>query len=415
MLGLAAVAGLAGAADNWVDCSTTLLAGKTGGSFFGVSGVRCNRLTGGDLYMNVVDNGLFKSTDSGQTWSQVASGKISGRCETGWAHDQDQSDPKRLAVFSLDGAAAYTTDGITWKQFANVNRNWDYGSVDWSDPNAQTIIAAEHENGGKVHASANGGTSWTLLSVITNVSGYPDAMVGALGQGILIYSTGTNGINRSTDNGATWTQVSSTNVKTRTPVYFNGKHYLGGVIGLLVSTDRGATWERQGNSVSIYQGPFFGDDENTMVVAGMAGIFRTDNGGIAWTKIADLKPNVNQWYKLADVNYWATYAWDPVNNCAYATAMANHAYRLDLAPATTVSGSAAGKVSVSGLTVANGLVRSRAPMSRIEVFSLSGKLLGERTMGPTREAKLPMAQSMGFAPDILRATTTEGSVETLCR
>jgi hypothetical protein len=240
-------------------------------------------------------------------------------------------------------------------------------------------------------------------------------MVGAMNSTTLIYSNGSNGINRSTDNGATWTQVSTINPCTRIPVYFNGKHYLGGVIGLLVSTDDGATWERQGNSVSIYQGPFFGTDENTMVIVGAQGIYRTDNAGATWTKIADVKPNENQWYTLSSYNYWATYAWDPINNCVYATAMANHAYRLDLAPATVVSAPGTRTASVSGLTVTDGLVRSREPMSRIEVFSLSGKLLGERTMSQTREAKLPVAQSMGFAPYVLRATTTEGAVETLCK
>jgi hypothetical protein len=64
--------------------------------------------------------GMWKSSEKGETWTRMDGGVISGRGETGWAVQVDQNDPKRIAVFSLDGAASYILDGKTWKQLYGV-------------------------------------------------------------------------------------------------------------------------------------------------------------------------------------------------------------------------------------------------------------------------------------------------------
>jgi hypothetical protein len=416
MLSMSALTAFAQIPSNWVDCSATLLAGKTQSGDFssGISGVRCNRLNG-DLYMNCIQNGLWKSPDKGLTWTRVDNNTLGGRCETGWGHNQDQNNPVRIAAFSLDGGAGYTVDGVTWKQFAGVGRNWDYGSVDWSSPAAQTIIAAQHESGGLVQASTNGGTSWKLLSIKTPASGIAsNAMLGTMNASTFIWNNGTNGINRSTDLGNTWTQVSTINPCTRTPMYFNGKNYLGCETGLLVSTDEGATWQKKGASVSIYQGPFFGADENTMVIVGATGIYKTVDGAATWTKIANLKPNVNQAYTLSSYNYWATYSWDPVNNCVYATAMANHGFRLDLSGTSVLNGPSSERAR-PGLSIVNSSVRSETPFNAISLFSLSGRLLWQQRLPSSYSARIPMPAGLNRTPFIVRISTEQGFAEDLCR
>lgn len=291
----------------------------------GCSGVVVNRLNG-DVTVKVVGCGLWRSSDRGATWRRIDGDIISGRDETGWATSVDQNAPERMVSFSLDGTAGWTTDGRTWKKFTNLGRNWDFGSVDWSAPSPKTIIAAKHETTppGEVYVTTDGGMTWKQLAIYVNGDRDRISMVGALDATTLVYSKG-EGIQRSTDLGVTWTKVSSANPQTRIPVLFQGAHYLGTTNGLLVSRDKGATWQPQGLPVNIWQGPFFGRDAKEIGVVGKAGFFITKNAGETWTRAADLKPKEGGF--VFSPNWFGCYAWDPVNQILYGSAMANPVFR----------------------------------------------------------------------------------------
>src|SRR5439155_8846682 len=321
------------AADKWTDISSSLLQRLTNSGAKpawpgGCSGVVVNRANG-QVTIKVVGLGLWRSSDKGETWQRIDGNTISGRDETGWATSVDQNAPERIASFSLDGSAGWTSDGINWKRFTNLGRNWDFGSVEWAAPVPKTIIAAKHETNppGEVYSTTDGGVTWNKLSIYVNASRERISMVGALDAATFVYSKG-EGIYRSTDAGLTWTKVSSANPQTRIPVLFHGAHYLGSATGLLVSKDKGASWQQQGSTVSIWQGPFFGHDQKEMVVVGKDGIFMTKNAGEAWTHAAGLKPKEGGF--VFSPNWFGCYAWDPVNNILYASAMGNPVYKLQL-------------------------------------------------------------------------------------
>ena len=63
----------------------------------------------GDVYMVVCDQGLWKSTDRGQSFARIDKNTIGGRCETGFALNFDPAG-KRLACFMIYGACARTED-----------------------------------------------------------------------------------------------------------------------------------------------------------------------------------------------------------------------------------------------------------------------------------------------------------------
>ena len=97
-----------------------------------------------------------------------------------------------------------------------------------------------------------------------------------------------------------------------------------------MSKDRGATWQRQGVSVQIQQGPFFGVDERTLMALGSDGAFLTQDAGQHWIRVADLKPNDRgQEFSFA-TKWFGCYAWDPVNNILYASTMGNPVFKLEL-------------------------------------------------------------------------------------
>src|SRR4026207_2547409 len=123
------------AAEQWVDSSTPLLGKLTNNGVKvgwpgGCSGVVVDRLNG-DVVIKVVGQGLWRSSDRGANWARIDNNTVSGRDETGWATTVDQNDSRRMASFSLDGLAGWTTDGKNWKSFTNNGRNWDYGAEGW--------------------------------------------------------------------------------------------------------------------------------------------------------------------------------------------------------------------------------------------------------------------------------------------
>jgi hypothetical protein len=321
------------AAEGWTDISSGLLARLTNSGAKtewpgGCSGVVVNR-SNGAVTIKVVGLGLWQSSDQGTTWQQIDNKTISGRDETGWATSADQNAPNRIASFSLDGFAGWTIDGLHWSRFTSLGRNWDFGSVDWAAAVPKTIIAAKHETNpaGEVYATANGGVTWNKLSIYLNGNRERISMVGALGATTFVYSNG-DGIYRSSDSGVTWSKVSSINPQTRIPVFFRGAYCLGSTNGLLVSRDAGASWQVQGSAVNIWQGPFFGADAKTMVIAGKDGIFLTKDAGRTWQMLASLKPKQSGF--VFSPNWFGCYAWDPVNNVLYSSAMGNPVYKLVL-------------------------------------------------------------------------------------
>lgn len=322
-------------ADTWTDISTPLLQrltnnGAKPGWPGGCSGVVVNR-TNGDVTIKLVSLGLWRSQDRGRNWNRIDGEVVTGRDETGWATSVDQNAPGRMVSFSLDGDAGWTTDGVHWRRFTSLGRNWDFGSVDWQASDPRTIIAARHETDppGEVYVTRDGGVSWARLSVHLNANRDRISMVGAIDATTFVYSNG-DGIHRSTDGGATWTKVSLANPQTRIPVLLGGVHYLGTSNGLLVSTDRGASWREQGVAVDIWQGPYFGRSEREILVVGRLGVFTTRDAGKSWERAASLKPKEGDF--AFTPNWFGCYAWDPVNNLLYASAMGSPVFCLRLSP-----------------------------------------------------------------------------------
>lgn len=321
------------AAEVWTDICSPLLTRLTNNGVKaaypgGCSGVVVNR-TNGHVTIKVVGFGLWRSADQGKKWERIDGNTISGRDETGWATCADANSPDRIATFSLDGTAGWTTDGRQWQRFTSLGRNWDYGSVDWTSPTPKTIIAVKHETtpAGEVYATSDGGKTWKKLSILVGGNRDKIGMVGTMDATTFVYCKG-EGIHRSTDSGETWTTVSPANPQTRIPVLFGGANYLGGTNGLLVSKDKGATWQTQGSPVNIWQGPFFGRNEREMLVVGKDGAFLTKDAGGSWKKVADLKPKQGGF--LFTPNWFGCYAWDPVGNVLYASSMGNPVYQMKL-------------------------------------------------------------------------------------
>lgn len=270
----------------------------------------------GDVYMIVPGQGMWKSSDRGETFARCDGGKIGGRCETSYSLNFDTAG-KRLACFMLDGKAGISADaGATWRSFKDVGRNWDYAAVDWSQDEPKNIFAARHESGGEMYLSTDGGASWTQ----TDKDPKYDA-VGIFDEKTLVTTKG-DGVLRSTDAGKTWTKVSDAKPVGHVVRIYKGVAYWLAKDGFIVSRDKGATWSKMGTAVEATVGPWFADEKH-IVVAGKKGLFETTDAGETWKLVAPLPEG----HDLSRPGWFTNIAWDPIHDVFYASRMGKPAYK----------------------------------------------------------------------------------------
>ena len=299
-------------AAEWVNISDSVTATLKPGYAGPTAGVTVDRASG-DVYFVVSDQGLWKSSDHGQTFARVDEKNIGGRCETGWALNFDPNG-QRLFCFMIYGSSALTTDGgKTWAK-SKVS-HLDFGAVDWEDT-GKRLLALRHESGGMLTTSDDGGATWKDLEKGFSGLGVFDSktFVGTKEK--------TKGIFRSTDAGATWAQVSDHTPFGAVPVVFKGTGYWATGKGLLTSTDKGATWSPLGGAVDASFGPFFGKDATHFVVVGKSGFQETKDGGQTWQAAAPLPAGFNAG------RVGPNYAWDPKVNIFYASTMTKPTFKL---------------------------------------------------------------------------------------
>jgi len=298
----------------------------------GTGGVAVDR-SNGDVYLVVTgkeifkekSQGIWKSTDRGGTFTRVDGEVIGGRCETAYGLCQDPKG-QRMFCFMLDGPSGYTLDGgRTWQKIARMNRGWDFAAVDWSVEKPQVLFGFEHESGGKLHLSTDGGASWNKLDAFPKDTTGRAFGVGVVDAKTLVRWSGTaGGIERSTDTGGTWTKVSDELPSGHVMTVFNGVCYWVGSKGLLVSKDKGATWAWQGQPVQAAWGPYFGKSEKHVVIVGKTGVQETTDGGETWTLVTPL-PDLFK--NPPGPGWFLNFTFDPVSNVFYTSWMGKPAFR----------------------------------------------------------------------------------------
>jgi hypothetical protein len=271
----------------------------------------------GDVYMVIAGAGLFKSQDHGATFERCDGGLVSGRCETGCALSVDPSGGGRLACFMLDGKSAWTSDGgKTWHACNDKSRGFDFVAVDWTDPKARRMFGVRHESGEIGLLSEDSGATWKTLEK-------PWKNFGVFDFDTLVTCRG-EGIERSTDGGATWKKVSDQKPTGRIMAHYKGAGYWLTEKGLIASKDKGATWAAQGGPLSAWFGPSFGKDEKHLIVFGKEGFLESTDAGETW-KVAAPPPAE----KGMTDKWFSNVAWDPNANIFYISRMGKPAFKFE--------------------------------------------------------------------------------------
>jgi len=264
----------------------------------------------GDVFMCIPDQGLWKSTDHGDTFVRADKGEIGGRCETGFALNFDPAG-KRLMCFMIYGSSGWTDDGgKTWH--ASKVSHLDFGAVDWH-ASGKCFLSIVHEKGGQLTLSTDAGASWKDLD-----KGFTH--VGIVSERILLGSRG-KGIVRSEDGGKSWTSVSETTPAASVMKVRDKVCYWPSEKGLLTSKDEGKTWSVPGQAQPGVVGPLCGKSAEHMIVVAKDGLHETKNGGESWKLIAKLPDG----FSVGGVG--PNYAWDPEADIFYASSMGKDTFR----------------------------------------------------------------------------------------
>ncbi|HSD64022.1 MAG TPA: T9SS type A sorting domain-containing protein [Ignavibacteriaceae bacterium] len=185
-------------------------------------------------------NGIYKSTDNGDTWVREAKG----------IHSTDAKsflnlDPLIIVGTYECGAFSSPDSGKTWHPYTNMNLA--RGVIRFAEGSA--LFAATNANG--LLRSRDGGVTWQ--QVLTSVSDLYYFTVAAHGNTVLAASY-SSGAFRSTDDGTTWTSIGSSlidpdidNFTFIDSTIYAATTYTGFIFR---STDDGITWVQSSNGLT---------------------------------------------------------------------------------------------------------------------------------------------------------------------
>ena len=310
LIALALTIASVGAAE-WTNISDTTTAQVKPGYAGPTAGIATDRASG-DVFLVVNDQGLWRSSDHGATFTRCDGKAIGGRCETGWALQADPAG-KRLACFMIYGDSGMTTDGgTTWTKWKTSHL--DFGAVDWADT-GRRLLALRHESGGILTTSEDAGATWTNLEKGFSACGVIDHAT------FVATKEKEPGIFRSTDTGATWVRVSELKPFAGVPVVFEGAVYWPAGKSILVSRDKGATWSELA-AVDATHGPLFGANAQQFTVVGKSGFSETSDGGKTWKTATPLPAG------FTANRVGPNFAWDAKAGIFYASTMTKPAFKL---------------------------------------------------------------------------------------
>lgn len=253
----------------------------------------------GVVYVTTLNNGIYKSTDGGQNWSAVNTGLETLVATVGGLITDLAIDPLNTQILymttqvpdpttgyysddSLSGIYQSTDGGAHWTESVT---NMGFAHVIVDPTNDQNVYAG----GAGLYRSTDGGKTWNQDS-------------GATVQDVLAIDPGNsqhlwgvdfvNGLDQSTDQGASWSPVSAgdasefSNIVTD-PVSPNNVYIATVNFGLLKSIDSGTTLAESDDGIYgvAVQEMFLGKEGALYIASQGSGVMKSINNGIVWTSI----------------------------------------------------------------------------------------------------------------------------------
>ena len=252
------------------------------------------------LIAGIAKQGLWESVDGGATWTPM--GQAPGSDAIVNRPSRIVYDPRNPDVFWESGiynsfGVYQTTDGgKTFHHLGKITHN-DFVSVDFADPQRQTLLAGGHEQSQKVWKSVDGGANWTNVGVNlpagSKFSSNPllitpsTYLVNASGWG-----KGTGGVFRATDGGTTWNSASALEANGAPLVAADGSIYWELMYdrGLIRSTNHGESWFQACGPGAIKGSQVIELPDGKLAAVGGKSVKISSDHGASWVQFGDPAP-----------------------------------------------------------------------------------------------------------------------------
>lgn len=251
------------------------------------------------------DNGVYKSTDGGSSWTQVNNGLTTTDVRSMAISPNFASDNTLFAGTWGGGLFKSTDGGGNWSSVNNGITSNNIYTVAFSTNYAvdDTVFAGAHGGAdpGGVYKSTDSGANWAeanngipnnsnvqAIAFSPNYANDSQVYVG-------IYS---RGIYKSTNGGASWVKADSIGNTNAQSIVMSPDYAVDNTVyaatrsgGVFKSTDGGATWTQINNGItntnalSIDISPNYPVDDTLIVGTWGGGIFKTTDGGAGWEPI----------------------------------------------------------------------------------------------------------------------------------
>lgn len=225
------------------------------------------------LVVNTWDDGTFRSTDGGQTWSPVEGIDAS--------YGEVRFDPTRPGTGYIAGFFGLfrTVDhGQSWTQMIDVNLA-DHVAV-----HPDGVVAAQTADGPErlLHTSHDGGDTWTTFTTpVPDFISVQDLTFGPTPDDITIASIGDTWTTH--DGGETWMHVADgTRAMTRAP---DGSIWRASLDELTLSTDGGDTFDPVSTPDDARPELLATRPDGDLWVAADPGLLLTEDRGQTWTEV----------------------------------------------------------------------------------------------------------------------------------
>jgi hypothetical protein len=232
-----------------------------------------------DRFLGTSAQGIYKSTDCGTSWEMINTGVNGLSVGTGgnWGLKLDPVDTDVLYTRVNDSFWKSENGGVDWKQLwpsglPELNDIVDSNAVNGIDidPDDHTHVLLNFRYG--CHGdygpmcfgeSTNSGETWTIRNGDPAMVGNDQGRLHFVTSEIWIFSSGNNGLWRTTNQGTSWLQLADKSLGgIKSDLYKSdiGTYYFGYASGVIKSTD-GLVWTTIPNS-GIDVGGLVGDGEN---------------------------------------------------------------------------------------------------------------------------------------------------------